>query len=729
MFRSPNDPSSSADSSDADHAIKDGMSKSESSPTGVQGFGLTFDGRPNSSTHVSPATFTRVPSTLISSQRPNIALHQQHGMLYVSFIHDTCKKKALKQLNERRDSDNMLSEDDEEVKKLAADIFNDMSPMFSNIDLPEEVKSGSQGAEARAGYLDAFENAIENRAAVRVSGIEQSMQTTNLAQTTMSDKTIADPRTFMAHQQMTFNPPARTETSQLLTLGERQNAFSATPSVYLNEYQELELLGRGGYGQVYKALNKLDNQEYAIKKIRITSHRLQKSLGEDQAKALLGEIRTLAKLSHTNIVRYFHAWVETAPASTTEASGTSRLVEALNTISSDLSSSEEGTGRDISRYNNTYSRRSCTYSDGFQPYELTSGIDFGGNQAMEQLFEEALDREDLDNIVFGNSSRSHPASPVRNRDRRESAATISSTRTFKTSVLSVGENDFDDDPEIETIPRAPILDRASLSHTGRTSLQASQFLPESVEGGEQYSGPDITLFIKMSLHPTTLAAYLSPGEGDIHHCFHKDASVGILLSILDGIEYLHNKRIVHRDLKPANIFLSVHHDHAPSLEGCVDIKNCSQCEKVDNDKRVYITPCIGDFGLNAEIQEPLTVENNSQPTFQPSRLATLQPKPVGTQFYRPPTMPKNEPVVCEKLDVYSLGVMAFELNYKFGTKSERATVLTLVNKGLLPKDFGDDEMAAGIRAMTCEDRSERWDCAAVREWLTKLQRGVARPAV
>jgi translation initiation factor 2-alpha kinase 3 len=66
-----------------------------------------------------------------------------------------------------------------------------------------------------------------------------------------------------------------------------------------------------------KVRNHLDNQEYAIKKILITSQRVQKFLEKDQLEALLDELRTLAKLNHTNIVRYFHGWIETTPANTT----------------------------------------------------------------------------------------------------------------------------------------------------------------------------------------------------------------------------------------------------------------------------------------------------------------------------------------------------------------------------------------------------------------------------
>jgi serine/threonine protein kinase len=61
------------------------------------------------------------------------------------------------------------------------------------------------------------------------------------------------------------------------------------------------LIGKGGFGKVYRIYHKLDNQYYAVKKILIT---------ESSIKNALHEIRVLASLQHPNITRYFYSWVE-----------------------------------------------------------------------------------------------------------------------------------------------------------------------------------------------------------------------------------------------------------------------------------------------------------------------------------------------------------------------------------------------------------------------------------
>ncbi|KAK3012844.1 hypothetical protein RJ639_010344, partial [Escallonia herrerae] len=84
-----------------------------------------------------------------------------------------------------------------------------------------------------------------------------------------------------------------------------QNSSSSQSSRYLNDFEELQPLGHGGFGHVVLCKNKLDGRQYAIKKIRLKD----KSLPVNDR--ILREVATLSRLQHQHVVRYYQAWFET----------------------------------------------------------------------------------------------------------------------------------------------------------------------------------------------------------------------------------------------------------------------------------------------------------------------------------------------------------------------------------------------------------------------------------
>lgn len=209
----------------------------------------------------------------------------------------------------------------------------------------------------------------------------------------------------------------------------------------------------------------------------------------------------------------------------------------------------------------------------------------------------------------------------------------------------------------------------------------------------------------MSLHPLTLAEFLLPAESEDKpcHCFHTGTSLRLLLAILDGVEYLHKEGVVHRDLKPTNIFLTL---HEKDYHGCVDLGSCKECSESSSKNARYVQARIGDFGLVTSIACPDAV------------LPAGSGKAVGTEFYRPPL---HFGLPTEKLDVFSLGVIAFELLYSFGTKMERHEILKDLKQAKFPDNF---DSIIGLKARDVRDclsnmlsaaEDERIQCKEVRE--------------
>ena len=96
-----------------------------------------------------------------------------------------------------------------------------------------------------------------------------------------------------------------------------------TSSRYANDFVESGRLGRGGFGEVVKARNKLDGRIYAIKRIRQSSPAALTNV--------LSEIILLSQLNHPHVVRYFTAWIENEE----------NLGNELNSSSDEESAAEE----------------------------------------------------------------------------------------------------------------------------------------------------------------------------------------------------------------------------------------------------------------------------------------------------------------------------------------------------------------------------------------------------
>lgn len=222
----------------------------------------------------------------------------------------------------------------------------------------------------------------------------------------------------------------------------------------------------------------------------------------------------------------------------------------------------------------------------------------------------------------------------------------------------------------------------------------------------------------MSLYENDLAAFLA-GTSDPCHCFHECVSLELLAQIVAGVEYLHTQGVVHRDLKPANVFLSIT-SSAISPFGSVDLSTCQSCPPRDT---VHVTPRIGDFGLVAALGDGCTTAEFV--------------KPVGTEFYRP-----EAGNISEKLDVYALGIVGFEMLQRFSTSKfvslilfcpsrlltggigmERVDALTRLRKGdsLNGLEFeSKTSCRALIAAMTHPEDEKRCSCDEVKKRIKNI---------
>lgn len=182
------------------------------------------------------------------------------------------------------------------------------------------------------------------------------------------------------------------------------------------------------------------------------------------------------------------------------------------------------------------------------------------------------------------------------------------------------------------------------------------------------------LYIQMEFCPRTLRQMF-----ESYNHFDKELAWHLFRQIVEGLAHIHAQGIIHRDLTPNNIFFDARND----------IK-------------------IGDFGL-AKFLKLEQMDQDPDPA-ETAGVSVDRTGQVGTYFYTAPEIEQGWPKIDEKADMYSLGIVFFELWHPFGTAMERHIVLSdLKQKGELPAawvtEFSDQ--ASLLRRLMSSSPSDR----------------------
>ncbi|KAM7279903.1 hypothetical protein ACFE04_007037 [Oxalis oulophora] len=214
---------------------------------------------------------------------------------------------------------------------------------------------------------------------------------------------------------------------------------------------------------------------------------------------------------------------------------------------------------------------------------------------------------------------------------------------------------------------------------GSETMTSSTFSYQGVTSGD---GPEkenklesTYLYIQMEYCPRTLKHVF-----EAYNHFDTELAWHLFRQIVEGLAHIHGQGIIHRDLTPSNIFFDARND----------IK-------------------IGDFGL----AKFLTLEQLDQDVSLPTNVIGVSGDgtgQVGTYFYTAPEIEQRWPKIDEKADMYSLGIVFFELWHPFGTAMERHVILTdLKLKGELPSKWVAEfpEQASLLRRLMSPSPSDR----------------------
>lgn len=359
---------------------------------------------------------------------------------------------------------------------------------------------------------------------------------------------------------------------------------AGTPGVlsrYAQDFEESAILGKGAFGKVIKARNRLDGRFYAIKKIRHT---------EDRLSSILNEVMLLARLNHQYVVRYYAAWLEEDPEDYKD--------DPFESSDEDGDyETDEDSGFDPTDSISVNNSRNLSRPD----INRSHTLDFISNSM----------HDDYPEIEFGFSSGEEEANN--------------------------NENSGSEDEIFEMSDRPKLLKSANFR---KPKLMSTLFI--QMEYCENHT-----------LHDLISAGVLQSQKDEYFRLFRE---------ILEALSHIHAQGIIHRDLKPMNIF-------------------------IDESKNIK----VGDFGLAKNVHHSIAaISKLEKSSFQNSGDLTSD---VGTTLYVANEVLTGNGNYDSKVDMYSLGIIFFEMIHRFSTGMERVMVLKSLRSSEVkfPADFSDSK--------------------------------------
>ncbi|KAI0146344.1 serine/threonine-protein kinase gcn2 [Xylariaceae sp. FL1272] len=391
-------------------------------------------------------------------------------------------------------------------------------------------------------------------------------------------------------------------------------------SRYREDYVEEARLGKGGFGEVVKARQKLDGNIYAIKKIIQPS---QQTLTN-----ILKEVRLLSQLSHPAVVRYYSTWLEPL--------GDFRDGDEDSETSSAILGS-------LGNQNGEQSAKTAVLEMEDQLTTDTGGLDF--------VSSDHPNYDPYDDIVFGYDDDSNDGNVDHSLgDNIVFEDDSEHGEEEEEEEEEDEEEDEDDDDHIGDDEQSSEADSDEASEDGPHGM-ASPFRVRSQSDSRK---PRVIMYISMEYCDKRTLRDLIQNK----LCDDAEEIWRLFRQIVEGLVHIHGLNIVHRDLKPANIFIGLGPD------GVGNVK-------------------IGDFGL-------ATTGNFAVDRVDSTHLDSGElTSGVGTSFYVAPEVRKGSGgSYTSKVDMYSLGVIFFEMGYYPVMGMERADKLGKLSKeSRLPDDF------------------------------------------
>ncbi|CAN0029903.1 unnamed protein product [Bubo scandiacus] len=483
-------------------------------------------------------------------------------------------------------------------------------------------------------------------------------------------------------------------------------------SRYLTDFEPIQCLGRGGFGVVFEARNKVDDCNYAIKRIRLPNRELARE-------KVMREVKALAKLEHPGIVRYFNAWLEAPPERWQEKMDEQWLKDEstdwplsspspMDVPSFKIRTEPFSTKEHIEVIATSSERvRSvgipCGQSDSsgsqFSPLEFSATDNRDLQQSEDPLLnlqDSVLTGCDVEDSTINNNELGHSleicssAVPVVHLREGTSSSIVfedsgCGNASSKEDKVDVSHDESLSEDKAKSTKESDNKKSASgspLSVSPPRPTSLSLDLSKNIAEKVKPTSPKVYLYIQMQLcRKENLKDWMS------RRCMIEERErtecLQIFLQIAEAVDFLHSKGLMHRDLKPSNIFFTMD-----------DIVK------------------VGDFGLVTAMDQ----DEEEESVLTPMPAYARHTGQVGTKLYMSPEQICGN-TYSHKVDIFSLGLILFELLYPFSTQMERVRTLSDVRNLKFPPLFTQKyaQEYTMVKDMLSPSPTERPEAAAIIE--------------
>ena len=408
-------------------------------------------------------------------------------------------------------------------------------------------------------------------------------------------------------------------------------------SRFNTDFKIIEKLGQGGEGAVFKVMNIWDKQYYAVKRIIINVQ--EKGELNEVKDNLKKEVYFLSRNRCPYIVRYYQTWQE--------------------------------------EYNKEDFKDESDFEDSDEP---TSKVQ--RKTSYEEKSRNTLEKSDNHNRFCYASDGADENNSSDNEENEEN----SSSEDDNNKGLGIWDDEDDDDNDKKKIKKKEenknkIWDDDSESDESDNKNNSSESEEKNKNRNKINKFRDKNkkkkkkevLYIQMELcKNNTLRDAIDKGQ-----LKENDIKWKLISQILEGVEYIHSNSYIHRDLKPGNIFLDENND--------VKIGDFGLVQTFDKNKKESNNSSFNSFFFN----------NNLQYFNFGGELMTVG---IGTKYYCSPEQEKTKNY-DNKTDIYSLGIIIFEMFYKFNSLMERDITLRGIKEEQKYPDDMDEKCGKNVSSL------------------------------